>query len=191
MGPSEDFSGAAIGADEREPGSCDKRLMSHLALRFKGSRYRSAGRTEARSAGLSFIITPRRLRSTIIILIGVCWGWTRSKSKTLTHRCCGMTFVFVFRFDHCCCVWRSEVNNQAARMITYFTYAQRGWIIQLWGSFERTHWVWASAQALYCHDKLCKHVGWLLYGGNIYCCLPIRPYILYLVSVPGLFTFSL
>lgn len=70
MGPSEDFSGAAIGADEREPGSCDKRLMSHLALRFKGSRYSSAGRTEARSAGLSFINTPRRLCSTIMILIG-------------------------------------------------------------------------------------------------------------------------
>lgn len=59
-----------------------------------------------------------------------------AKSKTLSHQNCNMTFVFIiltFELSSLCfgAHLRQRMNNQAARMMSDFTYAQRGWIIQL------------------------------------------------------------
>lgn len=89
------FSGAVFRAAEREPAmklwqASDESSRVQFQRRY---RWSLASRTEACSAGMSFIITPRRLYSRIMIVIGVCWGWTESKaedtdSSVLPHDIC-------------------------------------------------------------------------------------------------------
>lgn len=73
-----------------------------------------AGRTEAHSAGPSVIITPRRLDSRIMILIGVCWGWMESKiwctESSEPHLFSSLNLSCPL------CVWSSE--SYAARMLS-------------------------------------------------------------------------
>lgn len=111
-----------------EPGSRDQRLMSHPALSSKGVRRWSSALLALHSVS----------RSRIMILIGVCWGWTDSESQSADSSLPSETFAFVSEvgssLSSCGEVdlygslrWAGEGTTGSQ-----FTAAQRRWIIRLW-----------------------------------------------------------